>query len=86
MATDDAQPASCRDRTSAVRNSATPATSTYTRLIKRLAPQANPADIEALLRQEHGTLENIEPIHFARAVKAAATRIPAHHETSASAA
>lgn len=46
----------------------------YAEIIKRLAPDQDPAHVEAWMRLEHDNLDNINPIHFAREVLAAATR------------
>lgn len=46
-------------------------------LIRRLAPDEDPAHVEAWILHEHGTLDNVEPIHFAREVKRAVARIHA---------
>ncbi|MGI9098084.1 MAG: hypothetical protein ACR2H2_06245 [Solirubrobacteraceae bacterium] len=43
----------------------------YAALIKRLAPGEDAARVEAWMRAEHGTLDSIDPVHFARAVKTA---------------
>lgn len=49
----------------------------YAGLIRRLAPDENPAHVEAWMRSEHGTLDAIDPFAFARAIKAAAARVRA---------
>lgn len=46
-------------------------TSPYTRLIERLAPDHDPAHVEAWMRLEHGTLDALNAVHFAREVHVA---------------
>ena len=46
-------------------------------LIRRLAPDEDPAHVEAWIRHEHGSLDNVEPLQFVREVKRAVARIHA---------
>lgn len=48
--------------------------SVYAGIIARLAPDDDPDDIVARLVEEHGSLDSIDPVHFAGAVKCAAER------------
>ena len=41
-------------------------TSYYAVVIARLAPDHDPAHVGARMRLEHGTLDNLDPAHFAR--------------------
>ena len=45
--------------------------SRYATEIQRLAPDADPAHVEAWMRLEHGTLDSLNPAHFAREVQIA---------------
>ena len=51
--------------------------SEYAGVIGRLAPGEDASRVEAAMRIEHGTLERLDAIHFAREVKAAVARIHA---------
>lgn len=51
--------------------------SPFARLIARLAPGEDPAHVEAWMRLEHGVLEDVNPLHFAREVKKAVGRVQA---------
>jgi len=46
-------------------------------LIRRLAPDEDPVHVEAWIRHAHGSLDAVEPLHFAREVKRAVARIHA---------
>jgi hypothetical protein len=48
--------------------------SVYVGVIRRLVPAEDPAHVEAWLRREHGPLDAIAAIDFARATKLAAQR------------
>ncbi|MDX6691268.1 MAG: hypothetical protein QOG15_2725 [Solirubrobacteraceae bacterium] len=59
-----------------------PQQSPYAAIIARLAPDDDPAHIEAWMRLAHGGLDHIDPVHFASEVKAAserARRVDARH-------
>ena len=45
--------------------------SVYAALIGRLAPDHDPAHVEAWIHLEHSTLDGLDAIHFAREVRAA---------------
>ena len=47
-------------------------------IITRLAPDEDPAHVEAWICHKHGALINVNPIHFAREVKRAVASIHAH--------
>lgn len=49
----------------------------YTAIIRRLAPGEDPRLVEAWLRARHGTLASMDPVYFAREVKAAAADLHA---------
>lgn len=51
--------------------------SVYAALIARLAPDHDPAHVEAWMRLEHSTLDALDPVHFAREVAVAAECIRA---------
>jgi hypothetical protein len=50
------------------------APSVYAGVIRRLAPEEDPAHVEAWMLSAHGTLDAIRPTDFARAIKTAADR------------
>ena len=50
----------------------------YLPLIWRLAPNEDPAHVEAWICHEHGAVDNVNPIHFAREIKRAVTSIHGH--------
>lgn len=52
-----------------VRDDAAASASAYAGIIARLAPDDDPADIVARLVEEHGSLDSIDPVRFACAVK-----------------
>ena len=49
--------------------------SIYAGVIRRLAPDEDPAHVEAWMLSEHGTLEAIRSTDFARAIKLAVDRV-----------
>ncbi|HEX4345216.1 MAG TPA: hypothetical protein VHZ31_06600 [Solirubrobacteraceae bacterium] len=49
----------------------------FSRLLGRLAPEEDPAHVEAWLRVAHGELEHIDALHFVREVKLAVESIRA---------
>lgn len=49
----------------------------FSRLIGRLAPGEDPAHVEAWMILEHGELEDLNPLHFAREVQNAIGRVHA---------
>jgi len=55
-----------------VRDDVVASGSAYAAIIARLAPHDDPADIVARLVEEHGSLDRIDPVRFACAVKRAA--------------
>jgi len=48
-----------------------PHTTPYTARIRSIAPNANPAHVEAMMRSEHSTLDHLSPSAFAREVRIA---------------
>ena len=50
------------------------APSIYAGVIRRLAPDEDPAHVEAWMRSKHGTLDAIRSTDFARAIKTAAAQ------------
>ena len=70
-----ASPAPGRGRgVDGLREDAEASGSVYAGVIARLAPDEDPDDIVARLVAEHGSLDNIDPVRFAYAVKCAAER------------
>lgn len=59
-------------RVERVRDDVVASGSAYGGIIARLAPHDDPADIVARLVEEHGSLDSIDPVRFACAVKRAA--------------
>jgi hypothetical protein len=56
-----------------------PGKSSYAGSIARLAPDDDPAHVEAWMRLAHGNLDDIDPVHFAREVQVAAQRAARVH-------
>lgn len=52
-------------------------------LIRRLAPDEDPAQIAEWMRRKHDNLDNVDPIDFAREVKRAVKSIHARRPSTA---